>query len=147
MGILKEFKEFAATGSLVDLAAGVVMGAAIGKVVSAFIDGMVMPAVGMLTGGVDFSKMKHVLKPGVDAVTETKDAGGAVTRVAVPAIEEVAVKYGAFITQIVEFLIVAFVVFMVLKAVNNMKKKQAEAPAGPSSTDALLMEIRDSLKK
>ncbi len=147
MGILKEFKEFAATGSLVDLAAGVVMGAAVGKVVSAFIDGMVMPAVGMLTGGVDFSKMKHVLKPGVDAVTEVKDTGGAVTRVAVPAIEEVAVKYGAFITQIIEFLIVAFVVFMVLKAVNKMKKKQAEAPAGPSSTDALLMEIRDSLKK
>ena len=147
MGILKEFKEFAATGSLVDLAAGVVMGAAVGKVVSAFIDGMVMPAVGMLTGGVDFSKMKHVLKPGVDAVTEVKDAGGAVTRAAVPAIEEVAIKYGAFITQIVEFLIVAFVAFMVLKTVNNMKKKQAEAPADPSSTDALLMEIRDSLKK
>ena len=99
------------------------MGAAVGKVVSAFIDGMVMPAVGMLTGGVDFSKMKHVLKPGVDAVTEVKDAGGAVTRAAVPAIEEVAVKYGAFITQIVEFLIVAFVAFMVLKTVNNMKKK------------------------
>lgn len=137
MGILKEFKEFAATGSLVDLAAGVVMGAAVGKVVSAFIDGMVMPAVGMLSGGVDFSKKVVILKEGI---AEDKAAG-------IKAIEAVTVKYGAFITQIIEFLIVALVVFMVLKAINKMKKKQAEASAGPSSTDALLMEIRDSLKK
>jgi large conductance mechanosensitive channel len=138
MGILKEFKEFAATGNLVDLAAGVVMGAAVGRVVSAFIEGMVMPLVGMLTGGVDFSKMAFPLK---DAVLEDKAAG-------IKAADAVLFKYGAFITQVIEFLIVAFVVFMVLKAVNKMKKKQAEAPpAGPSSTDALLMEIRDSLKK
>ncbi len=138
MGFIKEFKEFAATGSLVDLAAGVVMGAAVAKVVSAFIDGMVMPAVGMITGGVDFSKMAIVLK---DAVTEDKAAG-------VKAAEAVAIKYGAFITVFIEFLIVALIVFMVLKAINKMKKaKAAEAPAGPSSTDALLMEIRDSLKK
>jgi large conductance mechanosensitive channel len=148
MGILKEFKEFAATGNLVDLAAGVIMGAAVGKVVSSFIDGMIMPLVGMVTGGQDFGKLKYVLKPGVDAVTEVKDAAGAISRAAVPAVEEVAIKYGAFISQIIDFLLVAFVVFMVLKAVNKMKKKQAEAaPAGPSSTDALLMEIRDSLKK
>ena len=138
MGILKEFKEFAATGSLVDLAAGVVLGAAVGKVVSAFIDGMVMPAVGMLTGGADFGKMAYTLK---EAVAENKAAG-------IQAAEAVTVKYGAFITQVIEFLIVAFVVFLVLKAINKMKKKQAEAaPAGPSSTDALLIEIRDSLKK
>ena len=138
MGFIKEFKEFAATGSLVDLAAGVVMGAAVAKVVSAFIDGMVMPAIGMLTGGVDFSKMAVTLK---DAVAEDKAAG-------IKAAEAVTVKYGAFITVCIEFLIVAMVVFMVLKAINKMKKaKAAEAPAGPSSTDALLMEIRDSLKK
>ncbi len=138
MGILKEFKEFAATGSLVDLAAAVVMGGAVGKVVSAFIDGMVMPAVGMLTGGVDFSKMAFTLK---EAISEDKVAG-------IKAAEAVTVKYGAFITQFIEFLIVAMVVFLALKALNNMKKKKAaEAPAGPSSTDALLMEIRDSLKK
>jgi large conductance mechanosensitive channel len=138
MGFIKEFKEFAATGSLVDLAAGVVMGAAVAKVVSAFIDGMVMPAVGMITGGVDFSKMAIVLK---DAVPEDKATG-------VKAAEAVAIKYGAFITVFIEFLIVALIVFMVLKAINKMKKaKAAEAPAGPSSTDALLMEIRDSLKK
>ncbi len=138
MGILKEFKEFAATGSLVDLAAAVVMGGAVGKVVSAFIDGMVMPAVGMLTGGVDFSKMAFTLK---EAISEDKVAG-------IKAAEAVTVKYGAFITQFIEFLIVAMVVFLALKALNNMKKKKAaEAPAGPSSTDVLLMEIRDSLKK
>ena len=138
MGFLKEFKGFAATGNLVDLAAAVVMGAAVGKVVSAFIDGMVMPAVGMITGGVDFSKLVITLK---DAIAEDKVAG-------VKAAEAVTIKYGAFITQFIEFLIVALVVFMVLKSINKMKKKKAaEAPAGPSSTDALLMEIRDSLKK
>lgn len=138
MGILKEFKEFAATGNLVDLAAAVVMGAAVGKVVSAFIDGMVMPAVGMLTGGVDFSKMAFTLK---EAISEDKAAG-------IKAAEAVTVKYGTFITQFIEFLIIAMLVFLALKALNNMKKKKAaEAPAGPSSTDSLLMEIRDSLKK
>jgi large conductance mechanosensitive channel len=138
MGFIKEFKEFAATGNFVDLAVGVVMGAAVGKVVSAFIDGMVMPAIGMLTGGVDFSKLVFTLK---DAVAADATKG-------VAAAEAVTVKYGAFITQFIEFLIVALVVFMVIKALNKMKKKKAEAaPAGPSSTDALLMEIRDSLKK
>jgi large conductance mechanosensitive channel len=139
MGFIKEFKDFAATGNFVDLAVGVVMGAAVGKVVSAFIDGMVMPAIGMLTGGQDFSKMAITLK----AAVEADKAKG------IEAVEAVTIKYGAFITQFIEFLIVALVVFMVIKALNKMKKKKAEeaAPAGPSSTDALLMEIRDSLKK
>ncbi len=142
MGFIKEFKEFAATGNFVDLAVAVVMGAAAGKVVSAFIDGMVMPAIGMATGGQDFSKMAYTLK---DKVDEVKDAAG---KVITPAIDAVTVKYGAFITQFIEFIIVALVVFMVIKALNKMKKKKEEAtPAGPSSTDALLMEIRDSLKK
>jgi len=142
MGFIKEFKEFAATGNFIDLAVGVVMGAAAGKVVSAFIDGMVMPAIGMVTGGQDFSKMAYTLK---DKVEEVKDAAG---KVITPSVDAVTVKYGAFITQFIEFIIVALVVFMVIKALNKMKKKKAEAaPAGPSSTDALLMEIRDSLKK
>ncbi|MBK8684003.1 MAG: large-conductance mechanosensitive channel protein MscL [Bacteroidetes bacterium] len=140
MGFIKEFKEFALKGNLVDLAVAVVMGGAFGKVVSSFIDGMVMPAIDMLTGGVDFNDMKVVLKEGV---AEAKNADGSV----VAAIPEVAVKYGSFITVVIEFLVVAFVVFMVIKAMNTMKKKQEEAPAGPSSTDALLMEIRDALKK
>lgn len=136
MGFIKEFKEFAATGNFIDLAVGVVMGAAVGKVVSAFIEGMVMPAVGMISG-VDFSKSVITLK---DAVT---DASGKVTA------EAVTVKYGAFISAFIDFLLVALVVFIVIKALNKLKKKKEEAaaPAGPSSTDALLMEIRDALKK
>lgn len=140
MGFIKEFKEFALKGNLVDLAVAVVMGGAFGKVVSAFIDGMVMPAIGMLTGGVDFNDMKMILKEGV---AESKNADGSV----IAAVPEVAIKYGSFITVAIEFLVVAFVVFMIIKAMNSMKKKQEEAPAGPSSTDALLMEIRDALKK
>jgi large conductance mechanosensitive channel len=124
-------------GNLLDMAIGVVMAGAFGKVVSAFIDGMVMPAVGMLTGGIDFTQQKLVLKQGVAASSDGN-----------PAIEEVAIKYGDFITQTISFLVVAMVVFMIIKAINRMKKKQEAAPeAGPSSTDTLLMEIRDELKK
>ncbi len=133
MGMMKEFKEFALKGNLVDMAIAFVMGGAFGKVTSAFIDGMVMPVVGMLTGGVDFNDMKKVLK--------AADAEGK---------GEVAIKYGAFITVAIEFLVVAFVMFMVIKAINKMKKKEAEAPAAPtepSSTDKLLAEIRDAVRK
>ena len=142
--MLKEFKEFAIKGNLVDTAIAFVMGAAFGKIVSAFVDGMVMPLVGMLTGGVDFSKLEYTLKDKIDAV---KDAAGKVTT---PEVAAVTVKYGAFITVVIDFTIVAFVMFLVIKAINKMKKKQEEAPAAPpepSSTDKLLMEIRDSLKK
>lgn len=144
MGMLKEFKEFAVKGNLVDTAIAFVMGAAFGKVVSSFIEGIVMPLVGMLTGGVDFSKLEYTLKDKVDAV---KDAAGKVTS---PEVAAVTVKYGAFITVIIDFTIVAFVMFLVIKALNKMKKKEAEAPAAPpepSSTDKLLAEIRDALKK
>ena len=144
MGMLKEFKEFAVRGNLVDTAVAFVMGAAFGKIVSSFVDGMVMPFVGMLTGGIDFSQMKWVLKDGVTAV---KDAGG---KVITPEVADVSVKYGAFFTNVIDFVIVAFAVFMVIKAINQSKKKEEAAPAAPpppSSTDQLLMEIRDSLKK
>lgn len=144
MGMMKEFKEFAVKGNLVDMAVAFVMGAAFGKVVSAFIDGMVMPLIGSLIGNVNFDDMKKVLH---EAVPEVKDATG---KVVTPAVAEVAVKYGAFITQVIDFLVVAFVMFMVIKAINKMKRKTEEAPAAPpapSSTDILLMEIRDALKK
>ena len=141
MGFIKEFKEFALKGNLVDLAIAVVIGGAFGKVITSFIDGMVMPAIGMLTGGTDFNDKKLILK---DAVAEIKNADGS----AVAAIPEVAIKWGSFVTVTIEFLIVTLVVFMIIKAMNKMKKEApAEAPAGPSSTDALLMEIRDALKK
>jgi large conductance mechanosensitive channel len=144
MGMIKEFKEFAIRGNLIDTAVAFIMGAAFGKIVSAFVEGMVMPLVGLLTSGKDFSTMKWILK---DGVAETKDAAGAVIT---PAVTEVAIKYGAFITVIIDFTIVAFVVFMVIKAINAMKKKEEATPAAPpepSAIEKLLMEIRDSLKK
>jgi large conductance mechanosensitive channel len=144
MAIIKEFKEFAMRGNLVDTAVAFVMGASFGKIVSAFVDGIVMPLVGMLTGGIDFNDKKIILK---DAIAEVKDTAGKVIEKAVP---EVSVKYGVFITNVIDFIIVAFAVFMVIKAINSAKKKQEAPPAAdpePSSTDKLLMEIRDALKK
>ena len=133
MGMMKEFKEFAIKGNLIDMAIGVVMGGAFGRVVSSFIDGMVMPLIGLLTGGIDLSQAKIVLKEGVPASADS------------PLVPEVAVKYGTFISEVITFLVV--VVFLVVKAINRMKRKQAEEPAAPSSTDVLLTEIRDLLAK
>ncbi len=144
MGMIKEFKEFAVRGNLIDTAVAFVMGASFGKIVSSFVDGMVMPLVGMLTGGVDFNEKKLVLKEAADAV---KDGAGLIVT---PAITEVSVKYGTFITNLFDFVIVAFAVFMVIKAINKIKKAEEPAAAvdpGPSSTDKLLIEIRDALKK
>ncbi|MDD2794027.1 MAG: large-conductance mechanosensitive channel protein MscL [Sediminibacterium sp.] len=143
MGMLKEFKAFAVRGNLVDTAVAFVMGVSFGKIVSSFVDGMVMPLVGMLTGGVDFNDKKLVLQ---EAVAAVKDASGAVVT---PEITEVSVKYGTFVTNLIDFIIVAFAVFLVIKAINKLKKAEEPAPEpqGPSSTDALLMEIRDALKK
>lgn len=140
MGFIKEFKDFAMQGNLVDIAVAFVMGGAFGKVVTSFTEGIVAPLIGMI-GGADLSKNIWVLK---EAVAEVKDTAG---KVVTPAVAEVAVKWGDFVTAIINFLIVAFVMFLVIKAINSMKKKQEAAPAGPSSTDALLMEIRDALKK
>mgnify|MGYP000302950145 CR=1 FL=1 len=136
MSMIKEFKEFAIKGNLVDLAVGFVMGAAFTKVTSAFIDGMVMPLIGMIQGK-DLSQWKTVLK------VASKGADG-------KEIPEVAIKYGTFLSVAIEFIIVAFVMFLVIKAINKMKKKQEliiVVPAEPSSTDKLLIEIRDALKK
>ena len=134
MGFMKEFKDFAMKGNLVDIAVAFVMGGAFGKVVTSFTEGIVSPLIGMI-GGADLSKNMYELKPAV------LDAAGKVVT------EAVAIKWGDFVTTIINFIIVAFVMFLVIKAINSMKKKDEAAPAGPSSTDALLMEIRDSLKK
>ena len=141
MGLLKEFKEFAVKGNLVDIAVGFVMGATFTKIVTSFVDGMVMPIVGMLTGGVDFSDKVMVLK---QASAEVKDAAGNVVTAASPAID---LKYGAFITNVIDFVVVAFVIFMVIKAINKLKQEAPAAEPAPSSTDLLLTEIRDALKK
>jgi large conductance mechanosensitive channel len=142
MGLLKEFKEFALKGNLVDIAVGFVMGATFTKIVTTFVDGMVMPVIGMLTGGVDFSDKVMVLK---EATAEVKDAAGKVVTAASPAVD---LKYGAFITSLIDFVLVAFVIFLLIKAINKFRQESAPAadPA-PSSTDLLLTEIRDALKK
>ncbi|MBK8497893.1 MAG: large-conductance mechanosensitive channel protein MscL [Flavobacteriales bacterium] len=142
MGMIKEFKEFAMKGNLIDMAIAFVMGAAFGKVTSAFIDGMVMPLIGQVTGGVDFNNKKWVLTA---ASGEVKDAAGTVVT---PAVAEVAVKWGTFLTVAIEFIVVAFVMFMVIKAINKMKKAEpAPPPPGPSNEEKLLVEIRDALRK
>jgi large conductance mechanosensitive channel len=144
MGMIKEFKEFAFKGNLIDTAIAFVMGAAFGKVVSAFVEKMFAPLVGLLMGGVDLSKKMWVVKQGV---AEVKDAAG---NVITPAVAEVAIQWGAFITALIDFTVVAFVMFMIIKAMNAAKKKEAEAPAAPpepSAQEKLLAEIRDALKK
>lgn len=142
MGMLKEFKEFAMKGNLVDIAVGFVMGAAFTKLVTAFTGGIVSPLISLLTDKVNFQDLKWVLRA---PVLEVKDGGGVVTT---PAAAEVAITYGNFLQTTLDFIIVAFVMFMVVKAVNSMKKPEAPAaPAGPTDDQKLLMEIRDLLKK
>jgi large conductance mechanosensitive channel len=131
--MLKEFKDFAMKGNLIDLAVGFVMGAAFTKLTNAFIQGMVMPLVGLIQGK-NLSDWKIVLK---DAVMQD---GKEVTA-------EVAIKYGDFISITIEFFIIAFVMFMVVKAINKLKKAKEEAPAPPPAQEVLLTEIRDLLKK
>ncbi|MDY0781244.1 large-conductance mechanosensitive channel protein MscL [Tenacibaculum sp. IB213877] len=133
MGMLKEFKDFAMKGNLVDIAVGFVMGAAFNKVVSSFTGGIVSPLIGLLFNA-DFKDLKYVIKEGV------ADAEGNVAG-------EVAVLYGEFITNVIDFLIVAFVMFMIVKAVNSMKKPAPPTPPAGPTQEELLAEIRDLLKK
>ncbi len=134
MGMISEFKEFINKGNVVDLAVGVVIGGAFGKIVTSFVDDLLMPIIGNLMGGVSFKDLKHTFAPAV------LDAAG---KVVTP---ENAFRYGSFIQTILDFVIIAFAVFLVVKAVNKMKKAE-EAVAAPSTTDVLLGEIRDLLKK
>ena len=134
MGMMTEFKEFAMRGNVIDLAVGVVIGAAFGKIVTALVDKVIMPPLGLLIGGVDFSKMAIVLKEA------SVDAAGK----EVPA---VVLAYGEFINALVQFVIVAFAIFLVVKAINRLHKKPAEAPAATPEDILLLREIRDALRK
>ena len=143
MGFVKEFKEFALKGNLIDIAVGFVMGAAFGKLTTAFIDGMIMPVIGNMVSGLNFKEIRYILKPGVP---EMKDAGGNV----IPAVAEVAIRYGEFISVAIDFTIVALVMFMIVKSINRMKKEEAIAPTvtpAPTREEVLLSEIRDLLKK
>lgn len=135
MGMVSEFKEFAMRGNVVDLAVGVVIGGAFGKIVSSLVTDVIMPPIGWLIGNVDFSSLKWVLVEGVAQTATT------------PEVKEVAIHYGLFINSVVQFTIVAFAIFMVVKAINRLRAPApAPAPAGPSDEVKLLTEIRDALK-
>jgi large conductance mechanosensitive channel len=141
MGFVKEFKDFAMRGNLIDFAVGVVVGGAFGKVTTAFVDGMVMPVVGKMIGGVDFSDLKLKIQ---DGSKEVMDASGNLVTKEIP---EIFINYGSFISTIIDFIVVAFVMFLVIKAMNKMKKADEAAPPAPSAQEVLLGEIRDLLKK
>lgn len=135
MGMMHEFKSFAMKGNVVDLAAGVIIGAAFGKIVSAMVDGIIMPVVGKFIGGVNFTELAYTLSPAVIG-PDGKETAAAVM-----------LKYGAFIQTMVDFIIIAFVLFLVIRTMNRLKKAEAEAPAAPAADVQLLTEIRDLLKK
>lgn len=139
MGMMKEFKDFAMRGNVVDMAVGIVIGGAFGKIVSSFVADVIMPPIGLIIGGVDFTDLKITIQEAV------VDAAGAVTT------EAVSINYGNFIQTAIDFIIIAFAIFMVIKAMNSMKKKEEAAPPppppGPTKEETLLTEIRDLLKK
>ncbi|HEX8569395.1 MAG TPA: large-conductance mechanosensitive channel protein MscL [Caulobacteraceae bacterium] len=128
--MLEEFRTFVARGNVVDLAVGVIIGAAFGKIVTSLVEDLVMPPIGMALGGVDFAKLAIVLRPENPASA---------------AVEEVAIRYGAFLNTVLQFVIVAFVVFLLVKAINRMRRSEAAAAAAPTPTEALLTDIRDLL--
>ncbi len=132
MSMMSEFKDFAMRGNVVDMAVGIVIGAAFGKIVSSFVADVVMPPIGLMVGGVDFTNLSLTLQ----------EAAGDV--------EAVAINYGAFLQNVFDFLIVAFAIFMVIKGMNSMKKEEEEAPEAPpepSKEEVLLTEIRDLLSR
>ncbi|MCF0178954.1 MAG: large-conductance mechanosensitive channel protein MscL [Bacteroidales bacterium] len=145
--MLKEFKEFAMRGNVVDMAVGVIIGGAFGKIVTSLVNDVIMPPIGALTGGKNFNDLAITLK---DAVPEVVNEAGEVVQ---QAQAEVLLKYGTFIQTIVDFLIVAVCIFALIKAINSFKKKEEEAPAPepaapePSAEEKLLTEIRDILSK
>lgn len=133
MGMLKEFKDFAMRGNVVDLAVAVVIGGAFGRIVTSVVSDIIMPPIGMLLGGVDFTELKIVLK------------------VATEEVEAVSINYGAFINTLIDFIIIAFAIFMVIKGINATKRKKPAPPPppppAPSKEEVLLTEIRDLLAK
>jgi large conductance mechanosensitive channel len=140
MGMVKEFKEFAVKGNVVDMAVGIIVGGAFGTIVKSLVSDVIMPPIGLMLGGVDFTDLFIVLKgQGEFATLASATAAGAVT-----------INYGLFINNVISFVIVAFAVFMLVKSINRLKRQEEAAPAPPAATPeeiVLLREIRDSLKK
>ena len=138
MNLLKEFKTFAMRGNVVDMSVGIVIGASFGKIVASIVNDLLMPPIGVLIGGVNFKDLKLEIKSAI------LEAPGIVT------VDAVTLNYGNFIQTLVDFIIVAFAIFMVVKGINKLQKKEAEAPTvppAPSNQEVLLTEIRDLLKK
>lgn len=136
MSMASEFKEFALKGNMMDMATGIIIGAAVSAVVGSLVDDLLMPIIGLFTGGIDFSNLFINLGEGdFSTLAAAREAGASVF------------GYGAFIQAFINFLIIAFVIFLIIKAVNNMKKKEEAAPAAPPEDIVLLREIRDSLNK
>ncbi len=132
MKMLQEFKAFAMRGNVVDMAVGIIIGGAFGKIVSSFVSDVIMPPIGVLLGGADFSELSITLREASEGI------------------EAVTLKYGMFINTVIDFIIIAFAIFMAIKAMNRLKKKEEEKPAAPAEPPAdvkLLTEIRDLLKK
>jgi large conductance mechanosensitive channel len=136
MKLVKEFKQFVMRGNVIDMAVGIIIGVAFGKIISSLVNDVLMPPLGVLIGGVDFTALKITLKPG--SINEAGEA-----------IQAVTLNYGNFVQSTIDFLIIAFIVFMMIKAMNSMKRKEEAAPAppAPSTEEKLLTEIRDLLKK
>jgi large conductance mechanosensitive channel len=138
MSVIKEFREFAVKGNVMDLAVGVVIGAAFGKIVTSFVGDVIMPPLGLLIGGVNFTNLKLVLKEGIEA------ASGVAAKPAVT------LNYGAFLQSLFDFTIVAIAIFALVKGINRLKRTKEEAPAAPappSKEVELLTQIRDALQK
>ena len=133
MGILQEFKAFAMRGNVIDLAVGVIIGAAFGKIIASLVADIIMPPIGLLVGGANFIDLKWQMKP-AEIVNGVKKAA-------------VTLNYGNFLQVTFDFLIVAFCIFLFVRGINSLSKKEAEAPAVPSKEELLLTEIRDLLKK
>lgn len=131
MSVIREFRDFISRGNVVDLAVAVVIGGAFGKIVTSFVNDIIMPPIGLLTGGMDFAALKLVLKPGNPAAK----------------LAEVSVNYGAFINTIIQFLIIAAAIFVMVRIINDLQRKPEEAPAPPPgpTTEELLTQIRDLL--
>ena len=140
---MKDFKAFAMKGNVIDLAVAVVIGAAFGKIIASFVKDVLMPPIGMLLGGKDFTDMKWIMKEGQEAVMSGDT-------VVTPAITEVTMNYGMFIQNVVDFIIIAFTIFMIIRGVQKSKKKEEAKPAPPAAppkNEVLLEEVRDLLKK
>jgi len=138
MGIVKEFKEFAVKGNMMDMAVGIIIGAAFGKIVSSLVNDIIMPQLGKLLGNVNFTDLYYAMDGNVyESLVKAKEAGAPVF------------AYGNFIQTVIDFLIIAFAIFMIIKGMNSLKKKKEEAPAAPpapTKEETLLTEIRDILK-